>query len=357
VASTLVRGAGYRQPADSSRRKPFIVDAPATMLKRNAGISRNARNLYGTLRALADGKTGELRIGGRWLKATAFDRAAEMGRNTRLPAMRELVAAGLVTAKRTRVWQKMDGRMRAVAGPTEYTVHREPAPKIHQKTRHSSKVHLQKSIFSTVQEMDPQVLSNPPVRGAGLVSPDSELCSSPLVGTNHHQHPAASRTGDDDDSRTFQSNFKGNGNGKPNNNPAVEEKQTHVEKVLDRAAERLKKRGEDSVFVAEALAFIDQRSHEARTVPASERYYLTAYQNLLDAPDDLAAVTDSMIRKSSLRAKYMPEPIIPNKKDEKKIRFVGQIVNEADRGGRPAREVLRERLASDAGASARNRKR
>jgi hypothetical protein len=124
----------------------------------------------------------------------------------------------------------------------------------------------------------------------------------------------------------------------------VEEKQTHVEKILDRAADTLKKRGEDPVFVAEALAFIDQRSHEVGTVPGSERYYLVAYETLLDAPDDLAEVTDSVIRKKSLRAKFTPHPIIPNEKDTAKIAIVHQVVEEAARIGRPASEIMAERL-------------
>ena len=335
-------------------RKPFIVDASAAMLKKHEVLSRNARQLYLTMRALADGKTGELRIRGRWLKATDFDRAAEMSKNTRLPAMRELVATGLVTAKRSRGWRKMDGRMRAVAGPTKYTVHREPVPKNHQKAKDSSKVHLQKSIFSTVQEMDRQVLSNPPVGASGSVFSDSEN-GSRGERTNHHQHLAANHTADDDDARVSQSNQDGKRNGKGKPNPPVEEQQTRVEKILDRAAGILEKRGHDPLFVAEALASIDQRSYEARSVPASERYFLIAYQNLLDAPDDLAEVTDQMIRKKSLRAKFMPDPIIPSEKDEEKIRFVHQIVKEAARIGRPACEVMRDRLASDAGAIARDR--
>ena len=48
--------------AQKQDRKAFIVDAPATMLKRNSSISRNARILYNAMRALADGKTGELKI-------------------------------------------------------------------------------------------------------------------------------------------------------------------------------------------------------------------------------------------------------------------------------------------------------
>jgi hypothetical protein len=232
------------------------------------------------------------------------------------------------------------GRMRAVAGTTEYTVHRQPVPKNHQKAKDSSKVHLQKSNSSTIQELDPQVLSNPPLGAGDLAFPDSEN------GSGRESAKSSSAPGPaDDDSRASQSNFKGNGNGKPN--PPVEEKQTHVEKILDRAAAILEKRGDDPLFVAEALAFIDQRSHEARSVPTSERYYLIAYKTLLDAPNDLAKVTDLVIRKKWLRARFMPGPIIPNEKDTAKIAIVHQVVEEAARIGRPASEVMRERLVSE----------
>jgi hypothetical protein len=319
----------------NQKRKPFIVDAPAAMLKRHAKLSRNARNLYCTLRALAEGRTGDLKILGRWRRASEFDRASEMCRCVRLKAMRELVATGLVTVHRERVERFLNGRRRVVMGPCHYTVHR-PI--------------LQQSISSIVEEIDSQFVSNPPMGARGSVFPDSENDSG-----SESAKSSSARGPADDDSRGSQSNFKGNGNGIPNRNPPAEEKQTHVEKILDRAAAILEKRGDDPLFVAEALAFIDQRSYEARSVPASERYYLTAYENLLDARDDLAEVTGLMIRKKSLRAKFMPDPISPNEKDEEKIRFVHQVVEEAARIGRPACEVMTDRLASDASAIACNR--
>jgi hypothetical protein len=125
------------------KKRPFLVGAPAPVLKKHPGFSKHARQLYVTLRALADGKTGELRIRERWLKATVFDSAAEMCKRVRLRAMRELIAAGLVTTERPRIWCTIGGPTRAVAGPSRYTVYREPAPKISQKAKDSSKVHFQ----------------------------------------------------------------------------------------------------------------------------------------------------------------------------------------------------------------------
>ena len=81
-------------PRRSKQRKPFIVDAPAPMLRRSneLKLSKHARHLYMTMRALANGKTGELRIRDRWLRAEYIGREADMCRNVRLQAMRDLVA-------------------------------------------------------------------------------------------------------------------------------------------------------------------------------------------------------------------------------------------------------------------------
>jgi hypothetical protein len=102
-----------------------------------------------TMRELADGKTGELRINGRWLKARVFDAEAEMCRDLRMRAMRELIAAGLVTFKPARVCRLIGGRRRSLLGEAQYTVHREPVLQDHQEAKDSSKVDLVKSIPST----------------------------------------------------------------------------------------------------------------------------------------------------------------------------------------------------------------
>jgi hypothetical protein len=196
-------------------RKPFVVDAPAPMLKKHAQLTKHARTLYMTLRALADGVTGELRINGRWLKATVFDRAAEMCRDIRMRSMRELIALGLVTLERRRVWRVLGGRMRSVLGEARYTVHREPVPKNHQKANKSSKVDLLKSIPSTVEEIDSQYLSNPPL-GAGSVL----VCSSKVLAEQrNHPHQSTAVKDEDDCSSTVNENSKP----KSQTKPSVEE--------------------------------------------------------------------------------------------------------------------------------------
>ena len=152
--------------APPSGKSPFIVDAPSPMLKRHFQLSKNARRLYMTMRALADGRTGELKINGRWLTAKKIESEAEMCRGVRLPAMRELIAAGLVAYDFERVVRLIGGRRRAVRSRTRYTVHRTAQkpnvlrgsdPQIVEKPRI-----LLKSISCSVEKIDSQVVSRLP---------------------------------------------------------------------------------------------------------------------------------------------------------------------------------------------------
>ena len=165
----LLRSVSLIAPAEPARRREFIVDAPAKMLRRNEHLSKNARRLYLSMRALANGKTGELKVNGRWLRAKAFDAAAEMCRDVRLTAMRELVAAGLVTYDFEMAVRFIGGRRRAVRSRARYTVHRTAQkpnvlggsrPQIVEKP-----CILLKSIFSTVEKIDSQVFSEAPTGG------------------------------------------------------------------------------------------------------------------------------------------------------------------------------------------------
>jgi hypothetical protein len=154
-------------------------------------LGKNAAALYHALRRLADGRSGELRIRGQWLKAIRFDREAKMCERVRLSAMRELVTAGLVTFTRPRVRRMIGGRLRAVAGSVHYVVHRQPVPpENRQKIRDSSKLHLQNCISGSLLEMQSQIVSNPPIGGAGSISvlPFSENHSA-MDDYRHHQHP------------------------------------------------------------------------------------------------------------------------------------------------------------------------
>jgi hypothetical protein len=91
------------QPQGKKKRKPFFVrEIDASLLGRNSGLSKNARHLHLILRKLADAKTGEVRIGVHWYSPREIEREAEMHRNTRNKAMRELIAAGLARRERPR---------------------------------------------------------------------------------------------------------------------------------------------------------------------------------------------------------------------------------------------------------------
>lgn len=196
---------GPNQPEPRKRdrirpQKPFIVDIDSSVVRE---LSRHADHLYHALRRLADGKSGELRIGGRWLKATRFDKEAKMCRDTRLPAMRELRDKGLVTVERPRVHRTIDGRVRAVAGGVHYTVHRQPVDlRDHHKAKDSSKVDLQKSVSTTIVNTDPQFLSNPPsTAGAGSVGVDLDL------GNLLARAPSSSPAGKPDEDDGARANF------------------------------------------------------------------------------------------------------------------------------------------------------
>lgn len=190
----------------NQRKLPFIVDAPAPMLKRNDQLSKNARNLYMTMGALADGRNGELKINGRWIPAKAIDSAAEMCRDVRMRCMRELRDAGLVTFDRERVPRIIGGRKRVVAGRSRYVVHKtlvkaKPTDSFNENTRVSgymlqkSSVKpriLLKSISSTVQKIDPQGFSNPPyepVPSNSVRNFASEKAPSPHTPSSSSKHP------------------------------------------------------------------------------------------------------------------------------------------------------------------------
>jgi hypothetical protein len=116
------------------KKKFFVRDIDASLLRRNAELSKNARLLHGTLRAMADARTGELRIGAHWWTPAEISRESEMCERNRKTAMRELVAAGLAHPERERrsitVKDRMSGRLRKrdVLGPAHYYVSQTPRP-------------------------------------------------------------------------------------------------------------------------------------------------------------------------------------------------------------------------------------
>jgi hypothetical protein len=81
------------------------------LLRRKADLSKNARLLHGTLRAMADAKTGELRIRDHGWTPAEIDREAQISHVTRKAAMRELIAAGLADSKRDRITVTVKDRL------------------------------------------------------------------------------------------------------------------------------------------------------------------------------------------------------------------------------------------------------
>ena len=139
----------------------FIVDVPASLLKRNPKLSRDARRLYLTMRGLANGKTGELAIRGCPLDWRYISRQAEMGRDAWQRAVRDLIAAGLVVRKRERVTIYRGGRRRVVLGRARYFVHRQARAAKQAKSEKDSRILLMPG-FSTVEESGTQISSNTP---------------------------------------------------------------------------------------------------------------------------------------------------------------------------------------------------
>lgn len=290
-------------------RKSFIVDIDASVLRE---LSKHARALYTALRYKADAKTGELRFRDRWYKAREFDVWAEMCERVRLAAMQELVTKGLATFTRPRVRRMIGGRLRAVAGPVHYVVHRHPVPlKNRQKTRNSSKLHLQNCISGSLLEMQSQVLSKPPL-GAGTVV--SEFESSASLGKPKSSSAPAS---DDYASRASQSNFEERVNDKPNPSRLAGFKSAAFKNIQAR-----------STVSAETInAILDVVIDRAPGVIHSARYLECGFDDFMAdvGPDQDAGIIAEVYTK---------------------MRFVHGVVEEAARQGQPAREILAQRLAA-----------
>jgi hypothetical protein len=322
--------------------KSYIVDIDASLAK-TLGLSKNAEHLYYALRRLADGKSGELRFkDGTWMKATYFQKAARVCRNVRLRCMGELIRVGLVSMKRPRKLQEIRGRIRAVSGGCQYTVFKCSTPKVGQKPNDSSRVLLQKSFSSTVEEKDPQVFPETPIGASGSVLGSGGENSVREHRSSSSESPAETPSPDDRDvCFPIRENHELNVNPNSQPNPATKEgqNQNHLTRI-DRQIEKIKARaqtflegrgGLDSIYVRQAILLIDSRAIE---IPASVNYYLTAFEAL--GLEDLYKIEEEVkwIRANGTRA-------------EKNIAFVHDIVETADRTGQSAADVLRELVHPD----------
>jgi hypothetical protein len=106
------------------KKKPFVIrESPVWLDQHQDWISDGARQLYKTLRTLADATTGRLFIPGRgWITLRTVEQKSGMSHNTRNKYMRELAALGAFTVHRDYVTRRKNGRNLKVLGPAQITV-------------------------------------------------------------------------------------------------------------------------------------------------------------------------------------------------------------------------------------------
>ncbi len=250
-------------------KPPFIVDMPAPMLKRHAKLSKGARMLYGTMRALANGKTGELSIGGGPLDWQFIRKRAEICRNVWLRLLKELTAAGLVSCTRERVFVYRKGRKYAVLGRAHYFVHKLPKPI--KKPRI-----LLKSLSCTVQEKDSQVLSTPPYSDSpATLGSESEFQRA--IGKNS-QSSSPKKADDDVHVGSLESTANPKLTINPTPNPfLLDEDEALIRSVQERLRvqypqtyDRNKDKVEDPSFIFEAIQMIGERGSSATSMSTSQ---------------------------------------------------------------------------------------
>jgi hypothetical protein len=257
--------------ATSPRSRPYIVDVEAQHLRCNPDMSKDARDVYNAMRSLGDRKTGALKIGDRWLKASAIYKAAELCRDRGMIAVRELVALGRASWERHRVERVIQGRRRVVLGRVHYYVHREP---IIRKTAQTRPFLLQ-SISSTVEKIDRQFLSNPPT---GAMS-EGSLVSSAVLGQGKgegHHHPAQPQPDD----------YRPHSNLSDSNPFVIDEDANTVEAIRRKLVEdhpelysNLKLEAVSDEWFVIAMDYIEKRSEGKISSPVA--YFTKAFRNLL----------------------------------------------------------------------------
>jgi hypothetical protein len=286
----------HRTHDGKSRKEDFVCDIDAPMLKKHPAVSKAARNLWSTMRALADGKTGELTIKKNPLNWKAICRQAEIGRDTWQRLLKELLAHGLVTRTREIVEHYKGGRRRMVWGRARYFVHKRP------KSIKSS-MFLPMPDSPAAEESGTQIIQKhlepSPRRGVGGCS------SSVSVQRAESSSPTATA---DDDARVGVSN---SANKKANPNPfltgqdeaLVCEVQARIRAQYPETYDRHKDRVDDVLFVVEAIAMIDGRGKSAISVP--DAYFAAGIVKILDCDLDKLLIDDILARKKLLREKYM----------------------------------------------------
>jgi hypothetical protein len=301
--------------------KSFIVDVPASLLKRNAKLSRDARRLYLTMRGLANGKTGELAIRRCPLDWRYISRQAEMGRDAWQRAVRELIAAGFVVRKRERVTIYRGGRRRVVLGRALYFVHRQARAAKPAKTEKDSRILLIPG-FSTVEESGTQISSETP-RSERLGSDGFDFPVSGLRTGRAQSSSPANRP--DDDGRALSDS-------KPN--PFLTEEDTTIIRGVRENLARdhselyraLKLEGVSDEWFAVAMNYLESRGYGkiSAPIPYFTRAFVNTFANLASgvSVDEtlLGCINAEYDRNQDLREKYgvKPQPLTPDQEERRR---------------------------------------
>lgn len=212
-----------------------------------------------------------------------------MSEPTRLLAVRELIGKGWLTMVQPREYRVIDGRSRAVAGHTQYTLHRHPVkPENIKKAEKSSKLKvdsaLQNSTSSCPVEVGQEVFQNI----SSCAVPDSVSVRSLKVSgeENNHRHQSTTKykTDDDDCSLPVSESSKP----KDYQERLAQFKADAKAAILhnDAKVHGCQLRDGDKPIpqvVDKFLADVIVRAHYADTVISSSNYLVSAFQNFMES--------------------------------------------------------------------------
>jgi hypothetical protein len=262
------------------------------------------------MRALANGKTGELTIRGNPLDWRFIARRAEIGRDLWQRFLRELLASGYVTRERERVEHYRDGRKRVVLGRARYFVHKQP------------KIIKKQGILvmpdsSTVDESGTQISSETPYCGSAFVVDVVPGSEEPGEG----KPPSSSPRGEDDDSRVSALDSQTNPFLTGEDQILVQNVQARFRTQYPQAYCRNKDRIDDPAFIEEAICMIDARGRSAISVP--DVYFAAGIAKILDCEMDMLALWEVLTRKKNLRKKFMADfsPTLTPAQEESRRKF------------------------------------
>jgi hypothetical protein len=279
-----------RSHSEKSKNKPFIVDLDSRLLKRNSKLklSRGARSLYGTLRALANGRTGALTIRGNPLDWQFICRQAEVSHCTWRKYRTELLDAGLLWEQRERVTIFKDCRKRVVLGRTTYHVRRQA---VAQKTA-KNPAFLLSANSSSIEELAPQDVQkhHKPYAGAGVCSEAFVL--EPALEPDNPQSSSPSPTPKTDDDAVRVSSLQ------PETQPdnlAILRAQAE-KKLQDRSAPEL---------LEIILDFVLQRLVDRAVPISSSAYIVKCVENLLQNPAEYNPLFDEWQNRARRRGDFM----------------------------------------------------